>query len=543
MKFSTSLVFAVALAQDSSVISVDTRLVQFNVVVSIKNGLVAGLKKEDFIILDRGKPRPISLFQVVDSRATPATESSKRTPPTEAGSPNTYSNRASLVPNATIVLFDAINTAVADQAYARLQIIKLLEHLRPTDSLAIYTLDSKGLHIAHDFSSDTGELIAAVKALRPVLTQRDSENSMNDQLELVKATMPHAAALIGMVEEMNANLRRMRAGSTVKGTEAAMIEIAHHFASVPGRKSLVWISAGFPIATASPQDHAGFNQNVQNASRSLMDSNVVVYPVDASGLTGASIYHAQAPTSHEDRRSVTPAMLTPIVGSAENETMKIIADQTGGKAFYNMNGVEGAIRHAIDDAQLTYTLGFYLPQNEIDSKFHETTITVAQHGLTVQARKGYYAYGRLVQSPSVRTQIIEESVKASIDSTALPLTMRIDPVAGSNSVHILCSIQPTDLSFVQQQGKMSASVDLVLVQRASDGSRLNVITQAFALNYTPERYQEVLTNSITWEKTIDLAPQANTIRVVVFDRNSSGVGSVSGPARGTLVAQQKLPAN
>jgi len=57
--------------------------------------------------------------------------------------PNTYSNRTFLVPNATIVLFDAINTAVADEAYARLEIIKLVEHLRPTDSLAICTHDPK----------------------------------------------------------------------------------------------------------------------------------------------------------------------------------------------------------------------------------------------------------------------------------------------------------------------------------------------------------------------------------------------------------------
>ena len=46
-----AVVFAPAFAQDSSVISVETRLVQFNVVVSSDDGPAAGLKKEDFIIL------------------------------------------------------------------------------------------------------------------------------------------------------------------------------------------------------------------------------------------------------------------------------------------------------------------------------------------------------------------------------------------------------------------------------------------------------------------------------------------------------------
>ena len=142
-----AVVFAPAFAQDSSVISVETRLVQFNVVVSSDDGPAAGLKKEDFIILDRGKRRPISLFRVVDSRTVPADDLAQPPPSTQVSNPNTYSNRTFLVPNATIVLFDAINTAVADQAYARLEIIKLVEHLRPTDSLAICTLDPKGLHL------------------------------------------------------------------------------------------------------------------------------------------------------------------------------------------------------------------------------------------------------------------------------------------------------------------------------------------------------------------------------------------------------------
>lgn len=40
-----AVVFAPAFAQDSSVISVETRLVQFNVVVSSDDGPAAGLKK------------------------------------------------------------------------------------------------------------------------------------------------------------------------------------------------------------------------------------------------------------------------------------------------------------------------------------------------------------------------------------------------------------------------------------------------------------------------------------------------------------------
>lgn len=45
-------------------ISVSTRLVQMDVTVRDKNGPVADLAKDDFVVFDRGKPQRISLFSV-----------------------------------------------------------------------------------------------------------------------------------------------------------------------------------------------------------------------------------------------------------------------------------------------------------------------------------------------------------------------------------------------------------------------------------------------------------------------------------------------
>src|SRR5205809_215764 len=48
----------------SPVIRVNTRLVQVNVIVHDKNGPVSDLHKDDFVLLDRGKERPIEFFSI-----------------------------------------------------------------------------------------------------------------------------------------------------------------------------------------------------------------------------------------------------------------------------------------------------------------------------------------------------------------------------------------------------------------------------------------------------------------------------------------------
>jgi VWFA-related protein len=50
-------------------IRVSTRLVEIGVIVRDKNGPVADLRKEDFTVLDRGKPQKISVFSVESSES------------------------------------------------------------------------------------------------------------------------------------------------------------------------------------------------------------------------------------------------------------------------------------------------------------------------------------------------------------------------------------------------------------------------------------------------------------------------------------------
>jgi len=50
-------------------------------------------------------------------------------------------------------------------------------------------------------------------------------------------------------------------------------------------------------------------------------------------------------------------------------SMRLLAKQTGGLAFYHANDLSGSIRRAIDDARVTYNLGFYPPETELSSLF------------------------------------------------------------------------------------------------------------------------------------------------------------------------------
>ena len=506
------LVAMLAAAQDD-VIKVATRLVQFNVIARDRKGPVADLTKNDFTILDHGKRREIAVFHM-DSRKGHAVEELAALPP------NVFTNKRPVEANSTILLFDGVNTRYADQSYARLQIIKFIERLQPGDRVAIYAL-GRELQVIHDFSSDTASLIEAARALRVRIGAADELHShTGTDAQLSAATTGRFSVVFGeMLDNLAGRSTESGVAARIDKTELALISIARYFGSVPGRKNLVWVSSGFPITLGEKFDtRARFDAKVESASRALMDANVAVYPVDARGLMGSGYGADGVPP---------PGLTGGPVGYSEQVMMTLLAERTGGRAYFNANDLQGSIRRALDDADVTYTLGFYLPEAEMDSKFHDTKITVARKGVEVRARGGYIAYGDPVKSERSREVAMKQVLAAPLDATGLPVTVRLDRTP--KGLNITAMLDPHSLSFSPKDGQYVDGVDFVIAQQGTDGNLLKVESELLSIVFSPERYKQIMQEDLQISRGMELMPGAKTIRVMFYDRNSGLVGSARGP--------------
>ena len=134
-----------------------TRLVQINVIVTKHGGAsVPGLKKEDFQVFDNGKRQEIRQF----SEETRAMLPSAATPLPQGTFTNQLEERSGTPAAVTAILLDGVNTRFSDQAYARKQVVEFLKQIQPADRIAIYTLDTRGLKVLHDYTTDSSDLVA-----------------------------------------------------------------------------------------------------------------------------------------------------------------------------------------------------------------------------------------------------------------------------------------------------------------------------------------------------------------------------------------------
>jgi VWFA-related protein len=523
--------------QEPATIRISTRLVQISVTVHDKNGPVSNLKKNDFTILDQGKPRSISLFSI-----TSAESQVQKAPPLP---PNTFSNyiehHASRPSTVTVILFDGLNTPVENQIYARQELLKFMKELRPQDRIALYTLSGK-LKILLDFTADSGEITRTLDKFRGIQSlELEAAKTGTSEVGLLPASQG-----IGANAVVNGNLdiaAQMEADfyteSRVRMTAQALEAIANHVARLPGRKNLVWISAGFPLALnmddINPllQRH-DFNTELRRAVRAINEANMAIYPVDARGLIGFASFDGTrtGPTTSPGLFPARRPGSAPIDHFPEGiEAMNELAGRTGGRAFYNSMDLKGAVRKAMQDSDLTYTLGFYPDPNSLDNKFHDIKVQVDRKSVDVRYRKGYFAFNDESHSDQQRREELADALWSPLDATAIPLIMRLEPVdqPEPNLLRAYLAADIRSLTLEQKDSHWIGGVDVLLIQQDKTGKVIDSSLQTLNLDLDKTNYEAVLKTGMPLGKYLRPKEGLLNVRAIVLDRASGKVGSLIVP--------------
>lgn len=517
-----------AAGQEPAPLRVTTHLVQLSVVVHDKKGQpVADLTKDDFTLLDEGQPQKIAFFSV-ESALAPAAPA-KKLPA------NYFTNRleyrSSAPASVTAILFDALNTAFEDQVYAKNQLVKFLGQVRPEDRFALYVL-GRDLRVLHDFTTDTRSLLRVLARHRgsPSPELAASEPAPSDTgVEELDSWLNESSQMLADFLKIN------RARQTMD----ALVAIAHHLARVPGRKNLIWLSAGFPFSIGfddldemmeAHRERRHFGEEIERTARALNDANLAVYPVDARGLVGLDEFRA-------DVRRAPPRAGAKGGGGApkriwqNQETMLALAERTGGEAYYNRNDLDRAIRQAVEDARVTYVLGYYPTHDTWDGRFRKLKVQVRRRGVEVRYRTGYFAFHERQETPRERDLVLREAVRTPLDATGIALLVRVvaDQPPKPGRWKILVLVDPRTMALESQGDRWVGTLDLLFAQQAPDGRELRAVKDILTLRLTGETYQRILKEGAAFAKVLEVLPSAVQLRVVVRDPATGNLGAVTIP--------------
>jgi VWFA-related protein len=539
-----------------------SELVLVSAIVLDKHGNhVTGLTKNDFQILEDNKPQEIKVFDEVQTTTGAIRK-------TTLLSPNEFSNRltpetASKSRRLTIIAFDLLNIPTLKQADARKALWDFLEEAADTmEPTAVYSIGSRGVQVVSDFTTDPHVLAEALRHLRSgrkEVADIKLEGTPHEDLESDQYTADSRIAVTGGAGRMSAILAQMEQLQkevelnqasqlrryVVVDTLAGLSQIAQACALLPGRKSLVWVTGGFPFDISptdmsimgSPfpggrRDWSDVYAEYLRTWRALNDAQVAVYPIDVRGMTNPTLVDPSIMNqgSRLDRRA------GPYQERQTTSADYAFATATGGRAFYGSSDLKKAFEEVVLDSNDYYVLGYYAPP-ERKAKIGWRTISVkGRPGMEVRARSGYFYNPTSTDLEMTRQHDLEGAIYSPLDLTGLPFTARwkqLVPGPPNGTMHVEYElVLPANFAEIDEEDNNHITVDIVALAKTVDGKPTGPTTARTIDGHLNEAQKnQVRERGLTYANALDLPHGDYIVRFVVRDGLNGRTGSVAAPLK------------
>ena len=366
-----------------------TELVLVNVIVRDKDGMVVrGLTRDDFAITEDNRPQTATSFDFEDlGGAVDATLPRAGLPPVLSTAPPARPAAAGAATAAVaptidmygrrlIVLFFDLSSMQPEEVGRSVQAARdyIDRGLSPADSIAVASF-ATSLHIDQDFTADRSLLEMALDRFGSAGAQGFEEGATGDS----EGTPDNGAAFTPDDTEFNIfnTDRRLDALRT----------LAESLSGIQQKKSVVYFSNGM---NQSGQDNqVELRQTIDRANR----ANVSIYAADMRGLQAIVPGGEASQASVRGTSAFSGASMTRQFSrlASTQDTLTTIAEDTGGRAFFDANAFGDVFQRVVADTSAYYVLGYSSTNRAQDGRYRRIKVTVKRAGVKLEYRSGYYA--------------------------------------------------------------------------------------------------------------------------------------------------------
>jgi VWFA-related protein len=498
-------------------------LVMVPVVVRDRDGHAVGnLTKDDFELVDKGKPQVIAKFSVEKAPLAPGQPAK---PDLSIGGPDNSPGRF------VVYLFDDLHTDFADLTRVQKAAVQHVSTaLQPTDRTAIITTSGRG---NLDFTDDKAKVQDAVMRIRPVSLYRHNPGDCPDMDYYIADEIRnknYQQALSMEVQEtiicdsLTGPSAPQMAQSIVQGAAAREVsvgeqdtrvslsvlkDVTRRLSAMPGQRMIVLASPGFlTISAESLQDESTI---LDRAVR----ENIVISALGARGLWTASEFDAS-------KQYVSPqkAQYEHSSELAQEDILASLTDGTGGTFFHNSNDLAEGFRKLGTAPEYVYLLAFSPNNLKNDGSFHKLKVSITEkNGLNVQARRGYYAPSKNAKAEDTAKDEIASAVFSRDEMHDLPVdlhTQFFKPDPADAKLTVLARVDLQHIHFKKEEGRNDNQLTIVSAVFDNNGNFVTGAQKTVTMRLKDETLAR-LNSGITLRATFDVKPGTYLVRLVVRD--------------------------
>lgn len=537
-----------------------------DIVVRDKRGEpVRGLLEADFEVIEDGVPQTIGSFTPIFDGQRMATPETSAAAPPPAGTPAVGAPPpVDAGPAITALVFDRLTPEARQLAVQAAQ--NYLEGRQEAPgyigifgvdlALTSYAPFTRSAHVLRQALATVASR-ASADFNNPEQQQRKADASKRAEVAGAAvasaggASGPGAGEAMGtsagdehlarieanMLEAFDVMERDQQGYATTNG----LFAIISTLGTLPGRKSLVLFSEGIAIPPAVQRLFLGVIDAAHRA-------NVAIYTMDAAGLRAAS---EQEKIRNEVNRAAGRGINTgytprgadngPLTRALEHNEDVLrsdprtgfgeLAQGTGGLVFDNTNNLRQGFDRVESDQRNYYLVGYTPTNNTFDGRFRTIQVKVNRPGVTVAARKGYFA---VRDAGGLPVNSWEAPALGALEGKPVPNAFPIRAAAllfpegdRPGLVPVVVDFSTAALTFrPAADGKTYTSDFAVLVRFLDQHSRVvRKVSQHYEVNGPLENLERARQGEVVFYREPELPVGVYTMETAVYDA-PSGKSSV-----------------
>ena len=528
-------------------IRVKTELINLRAVVTDKKGQpITDLRKEDFELMENGKPQDVSFFSVVKMRGRGEAQKAEKSPEAMATGAPAGATRADETPGRTVVLYvDTLHLSAESLLRAKQSLRKFIDDRLTDQDLTAIVTSAGSLGVVEQFTRDRRVLRYAVNRLGARPNARDSlfspyiagmvDRGDREALQVARAIyiaeehIPPNDPTITQMVQMRARQILSEATYLRRASLITLREVVQRLSDLPGQRLLMMVSDGFTLFdTGGGQD----TNDLQSVTSRAVRSGVVIYSIDAKGLQPPTLFDASIGNIPNDPR------ISSYVAAGERDlenALNALAKDTGGEAFFNTNDTVGAMGRALDDNQVYYTLAYYPEIEESNRKFRKITIKVKNHPeYEVRAQRGYLpadlakkARDEEARTPQQRfvNAILAPLPLTTVGVTAMPEYFEFPDDNAQVSLQI--HVDGKTLTYREENERHRFEAEITTMVFNSDGKRVDLRSETINGALTTARLEIAKQNGFLYNRRLTLKPGLYQIRVGVREPANERTGTAA----------------
>ena len=503
-------------------------VVEVTVTVTDEHGRpVSNLTREDFTILDEGRPQAISVFGRMDLAlpSPPVAEGRPRRVWPVSVTTNTVAPEGRVF---VLILDDQLTQPFRTLSVRRLAREFVEQYVGPADLIGVFSTGGRGV-LTQEFTTDRARVLQTIDRFQGNRIRAGPELDA-ERVYSIATAMDAVAALAGHLQSVRG--RRVAALLFSEGIDYDVYQAmapSPIAGSAPGGLATTATARGGPSAVTDDRnpEPTAVIRAVQRAMDALGRANVVLYGVDPRGLY--SLEGEWLEYNSQDKTAAKPPTREQHVRSIES--LRAISARTGGFALVNTNDFGDLFRRVVAESSHYYVLGYSPSRPGLPGEYRRIAVRV-RPGLRVSAREGYVV--PTPRPPAARPRPVLAALDDSLPLPHLPLRVQAIPLAASapdalrRPVQVIVEIDAAGLAFREEEGgRFSERLELAvksLDPLAREENR--AATEMTLPPLSAAQRDRIARSGVRWLTTVELGPGHHSLRVAAHATTSGQTGSV-----------------